>query len=130
MTANISDSSGSTAPFGRPGDRWLLLVTALVYAAGVTIYLGLSTTDAMSRTGDAPGDSTHMVLAFAGITFFWILGSAVGFVLLAGLLDVLTERRPQPLRALSLALAGFATFEALRTPLLLIAMHIGFSFSR
>lgn len=125
--ANMSDSSGSSTPFGRPGDRWLTLVAALVYAAGVAVYLGLSTTGAMSRTGIAPGDATYMVFAFAGITFLWILGSAVGFVLLAGLLDILTERRPQPLSALSIALAGFASFEVLEIPLLVIAMHVGMS---
>lgn len=125
--ADISDSSGSTARFGRLGDRWLLLMAALVYAAGVTVYVALSTTDAMSLTGIAPGDATHMVFAFAGITFLSILGSAVGFVLFACLLDIMTERRPQPLSALSIALAGFATFEVLKFPLLVIAMRVGMS---
>lgn len=125
--ANISDSSTSTAPFARPGDRWLVLVAALVYAVGVTVYLGLSTIGATSSAGVPPGDATYMVFvfAFAGITFLQILGSAIGFVLLAALLDLLTERRPQPLSALSIALAGFATFEVLELPLLMIAMRIG-----
>ncbi|MBL9096999.1 MAG: hypothetical protein JNK07_08740 [Alphaproteobacteria bacterium] len=127
--ANVSDSSGSPAALGRLADRWLIFIAALVYAAGVTVCVALSTTSAMSGGGIAPGDATYMVFAFAGITFFWIVCSAVGFVLLAGLLDVLTERRPQPLSALSIALAGFATFEALEYPLLMIAMRIGLSLS-
>lgn len=127
MTANTSDTSGSSALSGRPGERWPMLVAAFVYAAGVTVCVALSTTGAKSRPGIAPGDATYMVLAFAGITFLWILGSAVGFVLLSGLLDILTERQPQPLSALSVALAGFATYELLEFPLLMIAMRIGWS---
>lgn len=125
--ANIDDSSAPPAPFASPGDKWLLLAATLVYAAGVSTYVALSTTSAMRDIGSAIVPGGPFDFLYAGFTLFWILGSAIGFMLLAGLLDILTERRPQPLSALNIALAGFATFELLKVPLLMIALHIWYS---
>jgi hypothetical protein len=93
------------------GKRWLLLGYALTYAAGASAYTALSTQFVVvgkTATSDA------MFLGFAAaFQFVLILGCALGFVLLAGILDILTARRPQPLSALSLGLAVFVTIELL-----------------
>jgi hypothetical protein len=57
------------------------------------------------------------------MTFFWIVTYAVGFALLAAMLDILTTRRPQPLSALNLALAALATLELFRVPLVMLAFY-------
>jgi hypothetical protein len=108
------------------GDRWLTLVAMLVYVAGVSIYTTLSMTLAIGEHGSAhtPGDTADQVLI--GFTFFSIVAYAIGFAMLAGVLDVWTGRRAQPLNALNLALFAVATFEVIKLPLYMLAFQVWF----
>jgi len=81
--------------------KWILFGYALTYTLGVAAYVALSSSAMLGSVG----------LMFAITDFLWTLALAIGFVLLVGILDILTERRPQPLSALSLGLAVFVTLQ-------------------
>ena len=87
--------------------KWLLLLGALLYAAGVSVYVATSSLQAMPQ-GAAAGSST----ALSGFMFLYILAPAAAFMLLVGILDLITRRPQQLLIALSIGLAASATYEA------------------
>lgn len=122
MTELDTDRSGLAAT-----DKWLLLLAMTVYAAGVSLYAELSITAAMNQYGSEAIAAGREFL-FAGYTFFLIVAYAVGFVVLAAVLDRLNTRAPQPLTALSVGLAGAATAELFRVPLLMAGARILMSF--
>lgn len=104
-------------------DKWLLLVAMTVYAVGVSVYQNLSIT-AMMREYGSSMPAVGPIWLFASYNFFWIVAYAVGFVLLAAILDRMTKRASQPLTAMSVGLAGCATVELFNAPLQLIGMRI------
>lgn len=109
------------------GDRWRLLVAVLLYAAAVSAYVTLSTSVSareLGISGANPGSAQDIF--FIVIGFGSIIAYAVGFMLLAVLLDAWTGRSPQPLAALNLPVPAIATFDLIRTPLLVIAFQIWF----
>ena len=107
------------------GDRWRILVAMLVYAAGVSIFQARSMSVLAS-----PGSGDAADLFMTGYTFFSIVTYAVGFMLLAGLLDIWTGRRAQPLAAMNLALPAIATFELFKLPLLVLGFQVWFWVTR
>jgi hypothetical protein len=112
------------------GDRWRLFVAMLVYAGAVSAYSTLSLSFAVRDAGTSfpPGSSADIL--FIVVTFASIVAYAIGFAVLAGLLDVWTGRRPQPLAALNLALPVLATFELIKVPLLRAVFQIWFAATR
>jgi hypothetical protein len=108
------------------GDRWRLLIAMLVYAGVASAYPTLSTSATARALGLAvvPGSAQDFV--FIGVTFASIVASAIGFMLLAALLDIWTGRQPQPLAAMNLGLPAAATFELIKPSLLILAFQVWF----
>lgn len=102
-------------------DKLLLLLAMTVYAGAVSVFTMISLVAMMRETGIRVADVEPSLIV---TTFIWIVFYAVCFAALAGALDLLTRRRPQPLNALNFGLVGSATAELLREPLLLGAMQL------
>ena len=90
------------------GKTQALFVVMLLYAGAVSVYITMSTSQAMaiSPTNDQVG------LFMGGFAFLNILGSAIAFMILVAILDLIAHREQQLLLALSVGLAATATWEA------------------
>jgi hypothetical protein len=88
------------------GKKWIALAFMIAYALSVSAYSAWSSPFAIAHS-----DAATAFLLIAGLSMWGIWAPTFGFILLVGLLDIFTERRPQPLSALILALAVFATIE-------------------
>ena len=119
----IDDSHRSGVPLG---DRWRMLVAMLVYAAVASALPTLWASATARDLGIAVEPGSAPDLIFIAITFASIVASAIGFMLLAGLLDIWTGRQPQPLAALNLALPAAATFEMVRPVLWVLVFQVWF----
>jgi hypothetical protein len=108
------------------GDRWRLFVAMVVYAAGVSFYETRSMMVDIGELSATQKLGPSFELMMAGTTFVSIVACAIGFMLLAALLDIWTGRRPQPLAALNLALPAVATFELIKIPLFVMAFQVWF----
>ncbi|MBI1212685.1 MAG: hypothetical protein GC190_14565 [Alphaproteobacteria bacterium] len=119
---NIDDSAPDTVA---QGNRWRMLIAMVAYTAAVSFFESRSI---MFLLNDADGTrrTQSYQLMVAGTTFLSIISYAVGFMLLAGLLDIWTGRRAQPLAALNLALPAVATFELIKMPIWVLIFQIWF----
>lgn len=90
------------------GKTQALFVAVLLYTGVVSLYVAISTSQAI---GVAP---THgdVELYMGGFTFLKILGTAITFMILVAVLDLIARREQQLVLALSIGLAAMATWEA------------------
>ena len=86
------------------GRLWGIFSLALVYAAGVSLYVAAGTVGTKTA---APSATVIAVFMFG-----WLLAGGVVFALMVALLDLLTRRNQQFFAALALGLTISATFEA------------------
>jgi MFS family permease len=86
--------------------KWMLFGAMLLYAIIVSAFVAVSWPLATSS------QSSDFDAAVGLLTFLYLLGSAVGFMLLVGILDNVTQRKQQAIAALSIGLAAAATYQA------------------
>jgi hypothetical protein len=89
------------------GRTWILFGAMLLYAVGVSAYVAASSLQTMGSQ-----DSADAGLMLGGITFLYVLGAAVWFMLLVCVLDLVTRRQQQAMMALAIGLAASATYQA------------------
>ncbi len=89
---------------------WTLFGVVLFYAIAVSLYVALSTAEALPPV---QSNGLDYPAFFGLLTFSFMLGSAIGFMLLVGVLDLVTHRKQQAVVALSIGLAASATYQAI-----------------
>jgi hypothetical protein len=89
------------------GKTQALFVVVLLYAGAVSLFVATSTSQVLDRPASESWD-----LLMGGFTFAYVLGSAIGFMILVGIVDLIARRDQQLLLALTIGLAGAATWQA------------------
>lgn len=89
---------------------WTLFGVVLVYAIAVSTYVAVSS---VNTVGPVQSSGFDFLASFGLLTFSFMLGSAIGFMLLVGILDLVTNRKQQAVVALSVGLAASATYQVI-----------------
>jgi hypothetical protein len=90
------------------GRSQILFVVVLLYAGAVSLYITTSAFEVFARS---PTDVSFS-MAMGAFTLLNMLGTAIAFMILVAVIDLIARRDQQLLLALSIGLAATATWEA------------------
>lgn len=90
------------------GRSQVLFVVALLYAGAASVYITTSTPGVLA----ASSTDASFGLAMGAFIFLNMLGTAIAFMILVAVIDLIARRNQQLLLALSIGLAAVATWEA------------------
>ncbi len=91
------------------GRSQVLFVVALLYAGAASVYITTSTPGVLAA---ASSTDASFGLAMGAFIFLNMLGTAIAFMILVAVIDLIARRNQQLLLALSIGLAAVATWEA------------------